>query len=137
MTEGTQTIEHDLEKDQVIIRTINDGVLHSEIIDRRYLAGSVDNNINTLYRSTARYGLGLTDPRQYQNAYKPKKFPRSEGDMDAIMLRRVNARQQLAQEKIVRHWKHVAIVSGVVIFSPLLVAAVLRMWGFALAWIAS
>lgn len=53
------------------------------------------------------------------------------------MIRRVNARLQLQQNKIIRHWKRVAVVSAAVIFAPLVIAAVLRMWGFALAWIAS
>lgn len=105
------------------------------------------------YKMTNRYYVGFTDPRQLcastadndinylygaQNAYGfHKKFPRSEEDMDAIMIRRVNARLRLKQEKLERHWKHVAIVVGVTVFAPLAIAAVLRMWGFALAWIAS
>jgi hypothetical protein len=95
------------------------------VADSILRASTADNDINTIMR-------GL------QNAYpQPKKFPRSEGDMDAIMIRRVHARQQLAQERIVRHRWRVAAVAGAVIFAPLAVAAVLRMWGFALAWIAS
>lgn len=107
-------------------------------------AGTSDNDINALYYAeTDRYRAGFTDPRiqalaGMQNAYRrPKPFPRSEQELDAIMIRRVNARLQLQQNKIIRHWKHVAVVSAAVIFAPLVIAAVLRMWGFALAWIAS
>lgn len=71
------------------------------------------------------------------NAYQYKKFPRTEMELDNIMMRRINARLQLQQEKITRHWKHVAIVAAAVVFAPLVVAAILRMWGFALAWIAT
>jgi hypothetical protein len=93
------------------------------------------NNINSLYGVASRYGVGYCDPR---NAYKPPpRFPRSQEELDRIMMRRVNARLQLQQEKALRHWKHVAIAAGVIVMAPLVVAAILRMWGFALAWIAT
>lgn len=101
-------------------------------------AGTADNDINA-YAGSERYRVGFTDPRiQALNAYRrPKPFPRNEQELDAIMIRRVNARLQLQQDKVIRHWKRLAVVAGAVVFAPILIAAVLRMWGFALAWIAS
>jgi hypothetical protein len=100
--------------------------------------GTCYNDINTIY------GAGMLNPfgwKEYGNAaYRatmPKRFPRSDKELDAIMMRRVNARLQLQQEKIFRHWKHVGIVALVVVFAPLIVAAVLRLWGASLAWIAA
>ena len=97
--------------------------------------GTCYNDINEI-RMINPFGWSDYGNARYR-ATMPKRFPRREEELDAIMIRRVNARLQLQQEKIFRHWKHVAIVALVVVFAPLIVAAVLRLWGASLAWIAS
>jgi hypothetical protein len=92
--------------------------------------------VERFMKSQPRPGTCYNDVNRYR-ATAPKRFPRSEEELDAIMIRRVNARLQLQQEKIFRHWKHVAIGALVVVFAPLIVAAVLRLWGASLAWIAA
>lgn len=108
--------------------------------------GTRQNDINTLY------GFGFTNPQSLyanqiavaqmqQNAacnmrYQPK-FPRSEQELDAIMMRRVNARLQLQQDKIFRHWKHIVIGTGIVIVAPMVIVAIFRFWGLALSWLAA
>lgn len=148
------TLQHDFDSDSIVIT--KDGksakVPRSMVSSQTYeqacrdsmrMVGCSEHDINLMYRATDRYRIGFgNDPRNYtygaQNAYGfHKKFPRSEQDMDAIMIRRVNARLRLKQEKLERHWKHIAIVAGVMVFAPLVIAIVLRMWNFSLAWIAS
>jgi len=102
--------------------------------------GTCYNDINPMTSMWSDYGAALQNAAAQNMPYRatmPKRFPRSEQELDAIMMRRLNARLQLQQEKIFRHWKHVAIGALVVVFAPLIVAAVLRLWGASLAWIAS
>jgi hypothetical protein len=106
--------------------------------------GTCDNDINRISMihpfGWSEYGASLQNAAAQNMPYRAmmrKRFPRSEQELDAIMMRRVNARLQLQQDKIFRHWKHVAIGALVVVFAPLIVAAVLRLWGASLAWIAS
>lgn len=92
------------------------------------------NDCNTLYG----YQIGYSDPRQHQNAYKVRSsFPRSEQDKDAIMIRRVNARLRLKQQK---HWRHLR-VAGIAVAAgwlfPVLCAIIARTWTACLFWIAS
>lgn len=158
-------MQHDFDTDSIVITKDDKSVKvpRSMVSSRTYedacrdsmrMLGCSEDTVNQMYKATDRYRLGFTDPLQLrastvdndinyrygaQNAYgfKRKKFPKSEQELDDIMMRRVNARLRLQQEKIIRHWKHVAIVAGIVVFAPLVIAAVLRMWGFCLAWIAS
>lgn len=134
-------IQHNFENDTLEIRKGDQLAsiprhLASNAAYQQALFGCSENDINKVlinqHAALGNYMYGA------QNAYGfKKKFPRNEQEMDTIMLRRVNARLQLKQEKITRHWKHVAIGTVVVIFAPLVIAAVLRMWGFAMAWIAA
>lgn len=166
MSEPTITISRNFKDDTLEIRTIKDGVpmicsiprhltddsanIHKMMLqsgfseyEAMYLlrsplrAETANNDINTLYTTDHRYRVGYNQG-QYQNAYKVRNsFPRSEQDKDAIMIRRVNARLRLAQQKHIQRLRHIGIITAVVVFAPMVVAAVLRMWGFALAWIAS
>lgn len=80
-------------------------------------------------------GLGAA-----QNAYpycSRKVFPRNTQELDEIMMRRVNARLQLKQEKFWRHMKIAAISVAAAWLFPVLVAAILRTWGACAAWVAS
>lgn len=167
MSEPTITISHNFKEDALEIRTVKGGVpmicsiprhltddtenIHKMMLqsgfseyEAMYLlrsplrAGTANNDINTLYTTDSRYRVGYNDPRQYQNAYKVRKsFPRSEQDMDAIMIRRVNARLRLKQQK---HWRHLR-VAGIAVAAgwlfPVLCAIIARTWTACLFWIAS
>lgn len=100
-----------------------------QILKSRLRTGTADNDINHLWGFYRNPMQIITPP--------PKRFPRNEQELDTIMLRRVNARLFLAQDKRIRHYKRVGVGAAAVVFAPLVIAAVLRMWGFALAWIAS
>lgn len=98
-------------------------------------AGTADNDINTFNMP---YRASWCDPRAATNAYKPPKpFPRSEQEMDEIMIRRVNARLRLKQEKRWRHLKIAGIALAAGWLFPVLCAVIARTWYLALAWIAS
>lgn len=145
------TIEQDIASDNIFIKKGDKSVkiprymTSQEVFDEAcrdsmLRVGCSENDINRMYRLTDRYRVGFTDPGNYGYGLPYTygfKFKRNEEEMDAIMIRRVNARLRLQQEKLMRHWKHVSIVVSIVVFSPLVIAAILRMWGFALAWIAS
>lgn len=163
MSEPTITISHIFKDDTLEIRTVKGGVpmicsiprhltddtesIHKMMLqsgfseyEAMYLlrsplrAGTAGNDIDTLYG----YQVGYSNPRQYQNAYKVRSsFPRSEQDKDAIMMRRVNARLRLKQEK---HWRHIR-VAGIAVAAgwlfPVLCAIIARTWTACLFWIAS
>jgi len=141
----------DFEHDQLVIaRTDELGVRHETRINRGDISMKYGQAAQiALQQQMAaaqnvamyQHGYGATDPRAFSNAicspvFVPK-FPRSKERLDEIMMRRVNARLRLKQEQMIRHWKHVAIGAVVVVFAPVLVVAVLRMWGLAMAWLAA
>ena len=133
-------IQQDLANDTLIVEQTDElGAKTRRSIPRYELglrAGTADNdiNINTLYGHRALYNQNAAAT----NAYLVRQsFPRSEQDMDAIMIRRVNARLQLKQEKYRRHLWHLGIGALVVIFAPLAFTAVMRMWWGCMAWMAS
>lgn len=64
-----------------------------------------------------------------QNAYvPPPKFPRSEAELDSIMLRRYGARKAIKH----KHWMHVA---GIVIAAPVVLSIIVKVWTWAALWI--
>lgn len=93
------------------------------------------------------YAIGYGDPRSLlgadmQNAARaycklPPPFPRSEATQDTIMIRRVNARRQIAEQAKVRHWTNIGVGIAAAFVLPWLVAIFIRSWGFCMAWIAS
>lgn len=118
--------------------------------DSMLQVGCSENDINQMYRATDGYRVGFTNPRNYTYGpddlygFKPvradgkiSKFPRSEEEMDAIMIRRINARLRLQREREIRRLKHAAIWFVAIVFLPPLVTTVLRLWWACLAWIAS
>lgn len=141
-------IEHDYASDQIRLRKdgkvvcVPRGLVLDEVHEHATrqalsMVGCDPYQIEKLVRSTVRYGTSMNNINNMWCNKQPRTFPRTEQQKDNIMIRRVNARLRLQQEKTLRHWKHVGIATAVVIFAPIFVAAVLRMWGFALAWIAA
>lgn len=125
-------ITEDLANDALIVQKIDElGIKTRRSILRNSTA---DNDINTLYGINSRYRAGYAAT----NAYRaPKVFPRSEQDKDAIMIRRVNARLRLKQQK---HWRRLK-VAGIAVAAgwlfPVLCAIIARTWTACMFWIAS
>lgn len=166
MSEPTITISHNFKEDTLEVRTVKGGVpmicsiprhltndtesIHKMMLQSGFSeyeamhllrsplrAGAANNDINTLYTTDHRYRVGYNQG-QYQNTYKVRNsFPRSEQDKDAIMIRRVNARLRLKQE---RRWRHLR-VAGIAVAAgwlfPVLCAIIARTWTACLFWIAS
>lgn len=125
---GKIYIDHDIAKDNILIRQDE-----SAIEIPRHM---VDGYQNSLYRMGNHWRAGIANP--YQNAIVQRKtFPRSEQTQDGVMIRRVNLRNKYANEKRQRHVIHAVVGAAVVVFAPLVIVGILRMWGMALAWLAS
>lgn len=170
MNEPSIQIQQDLANDALIVEKTDEhgiktrrsiprheiGHLDPYVLYQRMRASTADNDTNMLHGMRAAQNVAYQADERYrygaQNAYgfrrKPAVFPRTNTEMDEVMIRRVQAREQLARERAIqvardllekrqKHLKHAAVVAAIVVFSPLVIAAVLRMWGFALAWIAS
>jgi hypothetical protein len=63
------------------------------------------------------------------HVFPPKLFPRSGAKQDEIMVRRYEVRRKLK----LRHWTMVTLV---IVFAPVASVAVLRLWWFAMKWLA-
>jgi hypothetical protein len=150
-------VTHNFETDSIDIRKSNPGVAPTVVSVPRYLMRE-DVNMDVVRQQMIASGFSPQEARQlmhsplrvgtmhndinYGNAmqnqqYRQKTFPRSEQTQDAVMLRRVNARIKIAQDKRNRHYLRVGIYALIATFAPLVVVAILRMWGFAMAWLAS
>jgi hypothetical protein len=113
---------HDLEKDEVVIRTIQNGVASIQRVPKEWITDK------SLY---AQQLQAYAHPRQMY------KFLRTEEELDAIMMRRVNARLRLQQDKYKRHLIQVGIGAGVVIVAPMFIVGVIRWWNLAALWLVS